>query len=485
MLINLNKSFPVGREGSHGPLPKQKEFLYAALDPNGPKYIAYVGGIGSGKTLIGCITVLCWAVMYGGDYLIARQFAPELKITTLKTFLEICPPELIVEYRVADGIVKIKSRTGKPATIIFRQLEEPDKLRSLNLAGAYVDEASQTTEAGFMLLQGRLRGLGLRKLILTTNPAGHDWIWRWFVNQDFFKAESSKKMFKLIKAPSTENVHLPEGYVQSVMETWSEDRIRREIFGDFDSFEGQVYSDFRADVHVVQPFAIPDEWERVAGMDHGYRNPACCLWGAVDYDGNVYIYREFYEREWLIEEICGGKTIGNQRISGIVALTAKERLQGVYIDPSTRNRRGTTGLSDHDTYLECLPDTFPLKMANNDKTSGIDKVKSYLKVNPRTNKPRLFIFSTCRNLLDEIATYRYQELTMGQVGQTNEKEEPKKVNDHSMDALRYLIMSRPELPNLKDIQLVKPGSIEAALKRDFAEAQNELKAGDPFDDQDS
>jgi PBSX family phage terminase large subunit len=483
MLLDLTLCFPLSENtGTRGPLPKQAAFMDQVLDPKKSKYIAYVGGVGSGKTMIGCITMIIMAVQYPGDYLICRQFLPELKITTLKTFLEICPPELIKEYRVADGIVKLKAVNGQDSTIIFRQLEDPDKLRSLNLSGFYIDEASQVSEAAFMLLQGRLRGKGLRKGFLTSNPNGHDWIYSWFVKQDHFNKEEAKKQYALVKAPSTENIHLPEGYVESMLASWSEDRIRREIEGSFDAFEGQIYSEFRRDVHVVPPFAIPSDWIRVMGMDHGYRNHAAAVWGAVDYDENIYIYKEFYEREWLIEEICKGHKKTNK--PGIIEMCKGEKITQARIDPSVRATRGATGFSDWDVYQENLPRDFPLMLANNDVATGIDRVKSYMKINPNTNKPRVFVFSSCTNLLNEIAQYRYKETMHTQVGKIAEKEAPVKVNDHLMDAFRYLIMSRPQPPEASQEiwKKVKYNSLEGALIRDLASVRNPVSHKDPFGD---
>ena len=482
MRIDLNSCFPEGKEGTHGPLPKQAAFMESILDPSGAKYVAYVGGVGSGKTLIGCITMLTMAILHEGDYLIARQYAPELKITTLKTFLEICPPELIDEYRVADGIVRIKTASGRVSNIIFRQLEEPDKLRSLNLSAFYIDEASQVSEAAFMLLQGRLRGKGLRKGFITSNPNGHDWIYTWFVKQDHFKNKAAKQSYFLVRAPSTENIHLPDGYVQSMLDSWSADRVKREIEGSFDAFEGQVYVEFRRDTHVIQPFKVPDDWTRVIGIDHGYRNFAAWIWGAVDYDDNIYIYREFYEREWLIEEICKGNRKENK--AGVLQLSKGEKITQARIDPSVRAVRGATGHSDWDIYQDNLPKDFPLMLANNDKQAGIDRVKSYLKINPRTNKPRLFIFNTCQNLIDEMSKYRYKELQHGQVGKQAEKEEPVKVHDHALDAMRYLIMSRPEAPNEKDQvwKRIEYNSLQGAIYRDLQQAKRPTDTKDPFGD---
>jgi PBSX family phage terminase large subunit len=459
----------VGSDGSRGPLPKQKVFLNSALDLNGPKYVAYVGGLGSGKSLIGCITVLTWAVMYQGDYLIARQYAPELSVTTYKTFLEICPPSLIVEHRVADRMVKIKSRGGV-STVLFRQLEEPDKHRSLNLNAFYIDEASQCSAKAFEILQGRLRGKHVRKGIITSNPNGHDWIYNNWVRQDGFK-EEAKKMFSLIKAPSTENVHLPDGYVQSMLTTWSEDKIRREIYGDFDSFAGQVYSEFRRDIHVIKPFVIPKEWTRIVGIDHGYKNPAAWCFVAVDYDGNLFVYKEYYQKDTLIENIC----------KDVTELMRGENISEALIDPSTTARRGQSGFSDYDHYVENLPAGFPLKMAKNDVPAGIERVKQFLKVDLVTNKPSIFIFDTCYNLLDEITQYRYPELMSNQVGKKPEDENPIKVNDHILDALRYAVMSRPETIKSPDdvYNKIKYNSLEGALYRDLQKFKKPAVT-DPF-----
>lgn len=470
--IDLNNCFPVGRDGSRAPLPKQQAFLEAALNKSRFKSIRYIGGVGSGKTLIGCITVLHWAVLYPGDYLIARQYMPELKTTTYRTFLDVCPPELIIERRVADMEITVHTVGGKKSTIFFRGLEEPDKLRSMNLSGAYIDEANQVTETAYMLLQGRLRGSGLRKIILTQNPGGHDWSWKWHADKKHIADPGVAAQFISIRAPSTENIHLPDGYIDTMLATWSDERIRREIMGDEDSFEGQVYNEFDRSIHVVKPFRIPDDWVKRIGIDHGYRNAAAWIYGAISPDGDVYIYREYYQKERLIEDICKDNK----------ALWLKdEKFEQARIDPSTRAARGTTGKSDWDAYCENLPSGFPILTANNEVNQGIDRVKSYLKPDKR-GKPRLFIFDTCLNLLDEIAQYKWQENPVSQQGKVNDKEKPVKHNDHACDALRYLIMTCPEAtPKVVDpIAHLPHGSLERALYNDITRVKKGPKSGDPF-----
>lgn len=473
--LDLSNLFPAAEDGTRSPLPKQKEFMDLALDPNGPQFIAYYGGYGSGKSLILCIVNIIWGVMYGGEYVIARQFMPELRRTTMQLFKELLPKELLIEERIADAQFRIKSAKGE-AKFHFVGLDEPGKLDSLTISGVSIDEASQTSEEAMLKLQGRLRSTkGLRKFILVGNPKGHDFVYRYFIKQDCFKpivnpftrktisVEDQRRNYRIIVAPSTENVHLPPNYVAQMLSTYSPERIQRDIMGSFDAFQGQIYTEFRRDTHVVKPFAIPSEWVKFIGADHGYTNPAAFIWCAMDYDGNIYAYREFYQSEWIIEEIVKGRI--NQK--GIVELNGNDKIEGVWIDPSTRANRGKD--SDYQTYMDHLPKDWSLFLANNEVATGIDRVKGYLKVSPRTKKPKLFIFDTCTNLIDELVKYRWKELPPGSTATQNQKEEPVKKDDHAVDAFRYAIMSRPEAPKVSDTkekerqELTLSGSVQREL----------------------
>lgn len=481
--IDLTKCFPEGKNGHRGPLPKQMEFMKAVLDPKGPQYVGYYGGYGSGKSLILCIVMLIQAIKFGGDYVIGRQNNPELRRTTYKTLLELCPPELIVEHRIADQELHIKSASGKPAVIYLLGVEDAGKLDSLNLSGFALDEASFVAEESFLKLQGRLRNTkGLRKGIVCGNPRGKNWVYRRFVSKMALNSDAAKKNYHMVVAPSTENVHLPDGYVQQMLDSYSPERVQRDIMGSFDSFEGQIYSEFDRQIHVVKPFPIPKEWTRTIGADHGYTNPAAFVWGATDFDGNLYIYREFYKREWLVGELMkGNKATGEP---GVVALSRGENIDCIHIDPSTKARSGVTGTSPWDDYMDALPKTWGLMPANNDVGPGIDRVKTYLKPNVRSGKPRLFIFDTCTNVLDEITEYQWDPVASTQLGRSNEKEKPIKYHDHAMDALRYLVMSHPEEPNLRDAKKARleSGTPESTLWKEWDKLHHP-EPKDPFGDE--
>jgi phage terminase large subunit len=455
-------------------------FMDAADDPAGAQFVAYFGGYGSGKSLILCIQNIIWGVKYGGEYVIARQYMPELRRTTYQIFKELLPKDLLIEERVADAQFRIKSMKGE-AKFHFVGLDEPGKLDSLTLDGVSIDEASQTSEEAMLKLKGRLRvKRGLRKMLLVGNPKGHDFIHKYFIKQTCFKpfvdpttkktvtVDEQKRAHKIIIAPSTENKHLPPGYVAAMLSVYSPERIKRDIYGSFDSFQGQIYESFDRATHVIKPFRIPEDWPRFIGADHGFRNPACFLWFAVDYDSNLFCFREFYRSEWIIEEICKGR--GEE--PGIIELNGKERIEGCWIDPSTKANRGKD--SDYQTYLDHLPKDWSLYCANNEVQTGIDRVKQYLKVDDRTGKPQVFIFDTCENLIEQMTQYRYEELTPGQEVSKNIKETPIKKDDHAVDAFRYGIMSRPETPKIKDLADKKRNEygMAGSLQRELHELKN-------------
>jgi hypothetical protein len=264
-----------------------------------------------------------------------------------------------------------------------------------------------------------------------------------------------------------------------MLDSWSDDRIKREVMGSWDAFSGQVYGEFERSKHVIKPFAVPKEWTRFVGMDHGYRNAACAIFCALDYDGNVYAYREFYQNEWIIEEIVKGR---RGIAPGLLELAKGEKLEGVWIDPSTKANRGKE--SDFTTYLEHLPRDWSLIPANNEVSNGIDRVKQLLKPDLRTGEPRLFFFDTCVNLIEQMASYKYQELTPGQEMAANIKEQPVKKDDHAVDALRYAIMSRPEEPKLADLKATKrqDATLTGSVMRELHDAKQKGSGYDVFKD---
>jgi phage terminase large subunit len=275
------------------------------------------------------------------------------------------------------------------------------------------------TDDDFWFMNGRLRRAeGTRQLRLECNYDGHNWIYKQF-NQN--------KIGTLFTTNTFDNEkNLPPDYIETLKKL-PKKLQERHLYGSDADMEGLVWDEFSAGRHIVAPFEIPKAWDKVVVLDHGMTNPTAVLWGAIDYDGNIYIVDEHYEagqivshhaeairsrdnsnvKEWLIDPSCGAK---NREKNGQQYSVIEEyRDNGLFFIP-----------------------------ANNEVLGGINRVSEYLKTD------RLKIFKSCTNLIEEIGQYKWQKLKPGV--QKNAPEAPMKHKDHACDCLRYLISSRPESP---------------------------------------
>lgn len=413
------------------PMPKQRIFHNAPA-----KYRCYVGGFGAGKTLCGAAEAIQLSIEYKCNTgLVGRMTYPELRDTTRKEVLEF--PIMVDDKQttlVNSPLVKSFNKAentlyfNNGSQIIFRSLEDSfDKIKSLNLGWFWIDEATEANEEIWLGLVGRLRKPGTRRCgFVTTNPEGHDWVWKKWV------AQPTEQHF-LVTAPSTENVHLPKDYIPNLVQSYPEEWVKRYIYGSMETFEGLVYKQFADKAPwVIDGFDIPDNWYRFVALDHGYRNPTAVLWFAVDPKGNVFVYDEFYASGKLVSEIA-------EIIKG---KTGKDKVQLYLIDPSCKNRNGITGRSVIDEFAD---NGVYFEPANNDVRAGINHVQEGFKLRGNS-KPRLVIFRNCAKLRTELQTYRWKDIKAG--AKVDSPEKPLKKEDHAVDALRYgtiYVFSTPEL----------------------------------------
>jgi hypothetical protein len=201
-------------------------------------------------------------------------------------------------------------------------------------------------------------------------------------------------------------------------------RLRKGIWA---GAEGMVYDDFDQQIHVIDPFPIPADWRRVRSIDFGFTNPFVCQWWALDGDGRLHLYREIYATHRIVSDWA----------ADIHRLSAG--------DPPCDT------VSDHDaedraTLLNAGIQTYP---ARKSVKPGIEAVQTRLR-RAGDGRPRLFIHRGCRVgsadtylqearkptcTLDEFDGYVWARPTDGRAA----KEEPVKLNDHGMDAMRYAV----------------------------------------------
>ncbi len=449
--------------------------------PNQPRQLAflscwdaescYAGGVGSGKTLSGGMKALTASLQHPGTVgLVGRQSYRALEDTTKKVLLDgddrppIIPAELIRERSEGDNKVVLHN----DSEILFRSFQDfnIEKLLSLNLGWFYVDEATETTEKVWLTLLGRLRHpAGPRCGWATTNPNGHDWLWRRF-HPDSGQAEGV-----LFVSRTEDNPDLPADYLvrlRSMPHEWQ----KRFVDASFDTAAGQIWDEWDRSIHVVPWFEIPYNWNRVEALDHGRRNPTAYLQAAVDYDGNLIVEDGYYQPGLV-----------SQHAAAITSLRGNRDLfDRIVADPSAFVR-GPNGRAVAQMYAE---HGITLAAGSNNVEAGLLRVSEWLtsregEVFPDWHPfagtlgptglgaPRLYVFDVTgtADLRREIPDYRWRDLSPSQERDRDQPEEPRKKDDHACDALRYLVMSRPR-PTVRDRRLADPDPAERREQRQFS-----------------
>ena len=204
--------------------------------------------------------------------------------------------------------------------------------------------------------------------------------------------------------------------------------IQRKQFldGDWDAFEDSAFPEFSKSIHVVDPFEVPKGWQRFRAADWGYSSPACVLWFAIDYDNNLWIYRELYTQK-ITADVFGRK---------VLELERGEYVRYGVLDASTWAKRGDIGPSIAETMIQTGCRWRPSDRTPKSRISGKLEIHKRLKVSDDKKKePGLRIFSTCRNLI--------RTLPLLPLDDNNPEDVNTHVEDHAYDALRYGCMSRP------------------------------------------
>jgi phage terminase large subunit len=381
------------------------------------KFRGFIGGLGSGKTLSGAHEALEVALNHPGSLgVILAPTYNMLRDSTIRTFFEVCPHELIAYYNSSEKRLRLINGTE----ILFRPGNDTaaiDRLRNINVDWFWMDEGAMFLEYAWKIMVGRLRGKnGPRRGWVTTTPRGRTWTWRKFVDtksEDFF----------YVTASSLDNPYLPEDYKRSLQSEYSGQFARQEIFGLFVGFEGCVYPDFNRAVHVIDTSQVKME-AIIAGVDFGFTNPSVILKIGLDYDGRVYVLDEFYEKHVTDSEL---------------AQWAKENLKDVefYIADS-ENPAGIQEFKDRDLDAKGVK-----KTVNEPRetfiTAGIKRISNLLTIRG-DGRARLYVDRRCVNTIMEFENYRYPE----REEEKPVKEAPLKVHDHAMDALRYVITTLGE-----------------------------------------
>lgn len=409
------------------PNPKQEEFFLATA-----RHIAYGGARGGGKSWAMRRKFVLLAMRYDGlKLLLLRRTFPELEanhIMPLRAELDgfakystekrmfTFPNGSIIKLGYCDTEADVYQYQGQEYDVIG--FEEATQFTPFQMQ--YISTSNRTTRTDFS-----------PRIYYTCNPGGvgHDYIKRLFIDRNFTEDEDPDD-YVFIPAKVSDNKVLMEAdpnYVKT-LRALPEHLRKAYLDGDWDTVEGQFFSEFQRSVHVIEPFTIPNNWRRFRSMDWGFNDPCCVLWYAVAPDKHIYVYREYYQRQTLAKDVA----------ADIREMSAFEQIDYTVASPDAWQQRGMRDVMQG----ESIADTFlyngvPLIKADNNRMSGWQRVRENLAI-ADDGRPYVQIFSTCYNLIRTLPL-----LTYGKISTGSHEDVAGNLEDHAPESLRYGLMSRP------------------------------------------
>lgn len=319
-----------------------------------------------------------------------------------------------------------------------------------------IDELTHFKQEWYDYFKTRVRGRTELRIMACSNPGniGHGWVKKYFVDNGDQKIIKSPdlvdsvtgdviigKTRQYIKAIIDDhpNKEFRQQYTQT-LEDISNERLRRALrWGDWNTFEGQVFMEWDERIHVIHelPTWITAEDEEVdilsvsskfVGHDIGRRDPGAAIWIAVapENDHGVvhyYAYREFYQ-QYKDSKIWAGeiKDVVDEEPIEFIVLPH----DAFNIGSASANRTYADSFADAG-----LPYVRANSLAHGSRMHRQDLLHQLLQVSP-DGTPYLQVLDTCPNLIRTLPDLPYST--------TITEEIDSKAEDHAYDGLTYGLM---------------------------------------------
>lgn len=417
-------------------LDKQKEFFKIPHN-NSLDVCIYQGGFGSGKTWCGSLLGIMLAHKYPGCRgLVGAKEYELVRKTTLVSYFEHFEKLGLKQgvdytYNKVDKII----RFSNGSEILFSALDDPEKFKSLNLHWAEIEEASQISDESFKQLIGRLRNTNRGKnwkrfryrLFGHTNPQPNKgWLWERFV-------ENKQDNYRLVVAPTTNNIYLPEHFVKSMQDSYDEEYYRINVLGEFGDYNsGLVVKGFSDDN--IKQLKYSEDIPIHLTCDFNV-DPMC--WGIAHIDNtNVYFFDEIVV-ENATTEICF-----KEFMRRYPKKDAEIIING---DASGDNRSTQSQFTNYAIMRKLLTDNgytnfkFGLRPYNPPILSRVESFNA--RVKNANGQRHLFVDKKCKYILKNIYNLKYKEGTTIIDTPTIvqlKKDRDAKFLGHMFDAISYL-----------------------------------------------
>ena len=324
----------------------------------------------------------------------------------------------------------------------FKDEGDIDKYIGIEYDIIIVEELTQLTREKYMKLKGSLRTSKPNwrpRMYTSFNPGGigHAWVREHYVIPHREGKETDTRFvpstYKQNPVLNPEYIKYLESLDGNLGKAWRE--------GEWDVFAGQYFSEWRYPIHVCTPFAIPETWLRFRSIDPSGRDGiTSCHWYALDPDGRVWVYREYYYGVGIKRPDGTRLEVGrdyDEHAKEIARMSKDkdgndERYAYTIIDTAAFAKAGYSETAAEIYERHGVHDLLP---AAKERVVGWNAVHYYLR-HSEYAQPKLKVFSTCVNMIRTLPLLQHDQL--------HPEDLDSKGEDHAADELRYLLRTLRE-----------------------------------------
>ncbi len=405
------------------------------------RFVILVAGRRFGKTILALVDLL--ATAFSKEKSRVWYVAPtyrQAEMIAWKMLQEMLPSELIK----SKNEVRLEINLINGSEIALKGADNEDALRGVGLEFVVLDEyAMMKPNVWEEIIRPMLTDTKGRALFIGT-PKGKNSLWELYLKGQIKEDGYSSYCFK-----TSDNPFIDPQEIEDAKKQLNERYFRQEYEASFEDYTGLIWPEFNRK-HVIEPIYLPAVYQRIAAIDPAISGTTAVLKCALDEDGNLIVYEEYYEQ--------------NQRISE-VAQRVKADCKWL-IDPSAQTNKIQKDGKLYSILEEYQDNGISPFLAENDVDYGINRVGEYFKQN------KIKIFSTCKHLIWELERYHWSEEKETSSGMMKPK--PFKKDDHLCDALRYIVASRPDKSSLFVPETINPASAWGRYQTSLKE-KNESK----------